>query len=130
MKKAILLLMMMGAFTYSNAQHDYDEQGVIYSTTDAYKNVGVGTNSPSQKFHVRGNILTNQLNDSEDYDEIGIMFKSGFPISQRYSLSIFNLEEEDLGRYSLGVNGYNGIFFNTGKVDGRQTRMLVFVVQP
>ncbi|MCF6297762.1 MAG: hypothetical protein L3J08_07245 [Flavobacteriaceae bacterium] len=129
MNKIILILSLVFSTSLMYSQtHDYDDQSVIYSTPSAsiggVKRVGIGINTPQERLQVNGNILINEVDDSGSSYERGLFFKNPFSTNQKYDLSIFNLEETP-ERYFLSINAYNGLYFNTGSHNVRNTRMII-----
>ncbi|SFC36080.1 hypothetical protein SAMN04487891_109171 [Flagellimonas taeanensis] len=83
--------------------------------------VGIGTTSPDEILHLEGSLLLDAYGQGT---ERGIFFREGFSASNKYNLSITTYDDGDNTPDALGINAYDGIYFNTGS-SSINTRMYI-----
>ncbi len=87
---------------------------------DHVGNVGIGTKSPDEALHVEGSVVVDAYNQS---GVAGIFFREGFDSGNNpYNLSITVHDDGDGSADAIDINGYDGIYFNTGDGASRQVR--------
>lgn len=84
-------------------------------------NVGLGTSTPKEKFHIEGKLLVDAFSRGNGN---GLFFREGFSSSNIYNLSIITFDHSGSNADGLSINGYDGISFSTGS-NSRNERMRI-----
>jgi hypothetical protein len=85
-------------------------------------NIGIGNNNPQEKLHVEDSIL---IDSFQEYTTgRGLFFREGFSDSNKYNLSIMTYNDGDGTPDALEINGWDGVYFNTGS-NSRNVRMAI-----